>query len=63
MSENVFEQMLIDSAEAVDRKMGPGRVALLKQSYEFFKEAGLSDNEIKEVMALTAHEMRLILRM
>lgn len=60
MTENIFESLLLEAAEQTDRKLGPGRIALLKQSYAFFKETGLSDDDIKEVMALTAHEMRLI---
>lgn len=60
--DNDFAQMMVDAAEATDRKLTPGRIALLKKSYAFFREAGLSDEEIKETMALTGHEMRLILK-
>ena len=62
MSENNFENSLLESAERSDRMLRPERVELLKQSYIFFKNTGLSDEQIKEVMALTAHEMRLIMR-
>jgi hypothetical protein len=59
-SDNSFEQALIDSAEAIDRKMGPGRIKLLKESYAFFRECGLDDDAIKSAMALTSFEMQLI---
>lgn len=60
MTENNFDQLLLDAAEQTDRKLGPGRIVQLKQSYSFFKESGLTDEEIKKTMALTTHEMRLI---
>lgn len=56
-----FEEMLIESAEQRDRMLRPERIELLKQSYSFFKKVGLSDEQIKSSMALTSHEIRLIL--
>jgi len=58
---NNFEEMLIESAEKRDRMLLPERIELLKQSYSFFKNSGLSDEQIKSAMAITSHEMRLIL--
>ena len=53
-------EAFIETAEKIDRQLGAGRVAMLKQSYEFFISKGFSDEEIKSLMALTSHEMRLI---
>lgn len=60
MTDNNFDQLLLDAAEQTDRKLGPERIAQLKESYAFFKESGLSDEQIKVAMALTEHEIRLI---
>ena len=60
MTENNIDQLLLDAAEQTDRKLGPERIAQLKKSYNFFKETGLSDDQIKTAMALKTHEMRLI---
>lgn len=59
-SDNNFDIMMLEAAEKVDRELGPGRIKLLRQSFDYFKEAGHTDEQIKEMMALTAHEMRLI---
>lgn len=57
---NDLEQSLIDSAEKIDRKLRPTRIKQLKQSYDYFLKAGLSEEKTKSVMALTSHEVRLI---
>ncbi|MBX9726421.1 MAG: hypothetical protein K2X09_04070 [Rickettsiales bacterium] len=59
-ADNNFDQLLLDAAEQKDRKLDPTRIAQLKEGYDFFKESGLSDEQIKIAMALTGHEMRLI---
>ena len=60
MSDNSFAEWMLESAEQADRKLDPARIRQLERSYRLFKECGLSDDDIKNVMALTAHEMRLI---
>ena len=60
IADNNFDQFLIDAAEQTDRRLGPARIAQLKESYAFFKDSGLTDEQIKAAMAVTSHEMRLI---
>jgi hypothetical protein len=60
MKEDWFECQLLESAEAMDRSLSPQRIAMLKKGYQFFRDAGMSDEAIKSSMALTAHEIRLI---
>lgn len=61
MSEhNDFDAMMLEVAEAQDRKLTPARIAQLKESYAFFEAAGLNEEAIKTTMALTSHELRLI---
>lgn len=52
--------ILLDAAEKQDRALGSTRIAQLKESFLFFQQAGLTDDDIKVVMAITVHEMRLI---
>ena len=59
MAARVFEALLLESAEEMDREGHPGQIALLKESYDFFKEAGLSEKEIGEVMALTREQLHI----
>ena len=58
--DNNFDQLLLDAAEQTDRNLGTARITQLKESYAFFKESGLTDDQIKAAMAITSHEMRLI---
>jgi hypothetical protein len=58
-----FEALLIEAAEAADRKDAPAILALKKEGYLFCRELGLSDAEIQETMALTGHQMRLLKKM
>jgi hypothetical protein len=60
MSRQVFDALLLEDAEEIDRKCHRTQIALLKESYEFFKEAGLSEAEIKEVMALTPQQIKML---
>jgi hypothetical protein len=60
MDNNDFDTCLLESAEKIDRALGPKRIALLKQSYELFKESGHPDAIIQQMMGITSHEMRLI---
>lgn len=60
MAARVFEALLLESAEEMDREGHPGQIALLKESYDFFKEAGLSEKEIGEVMALTREQLHML---
>lgn len=60
MDSNDFDTCLLESAEKTDRALGHKRIALLKQSYELFKESGHSDTIIQKMMGITSHEMRLI---
>lgn len=58
MAAQVFEARLLKDVEEMDRKGHPAQIALLKESYDFFKEAGLSEAEIKEIMALTPQQLK-----
>lgn len=62
MAAQVFEMLLLESAEEMDREGHPAQIALLKESFVFFKEAGLSDSEIEEIMALTPRQRYLLAR-
>ena len=57
---DTITQQLLDAAESQDRKLDDARIAQLKESYAFFKKAGLDETGIKKTMNLTGHEMRLI---
>lgn len=57
MAAQVFAALLLESAEEMDRECTPAQIALLQESYDFFKEAGLSEKEIEEVMALTPQRL------
>lgn len=60
MAAQVFEMLLLENAEEIDRQCSPARIALLQESYDFFKEAGLSEKEIGEVMALTSEQLHML---
>lgn len=60
MAAQAFEALLLESAEEMDRECSPARIALLKESYDFFKEAGLSEKEIEEIMALTREQLDML---
>lgn len=60
MTEQPIEQLLIEAAEQADRKLSAARIAQLKKTFAFFRDAGLSDEAAKKAMGLTAHEMRLM---
>lgn len=58
MATHVFESLLLESAEEMDRQGHPAQIYLLRESYDFFKKAGLSRAEIIKVMALTPQQLR-----
>ena len=60
MKDQGFEALLVEAAEEVDRKNSHGRILLMKKTYDFFVEAGLAEEAIKDVMALTTHQVQLI---
>jgi hypothetical protein len=60
MSDDIISQALIDHAEAVDKKLGTARIRQLAESYSYFASLGITESQIKEMMALTSHEMSLI---
>ena len=60
MIDDAFAEYLIESAEAIDRKLSPARIKSLKHSHDFFIEAGMSEEAVKQVMGLTSHHIRLI---
>ncbi len=60
MTTEDFEISLIEAAEAMDKKESPAIVKMRKESYDFCKSLGLSDEEIQETMALTSHQLRLV---
>lgn len=62
MDRQVFEAELLKDAEEMDRKGFPAQIALLQKSYDFFKEAGFSEKQIKEIMALTPQQLHLLAR-
>ncbi len=62
MNTGMFEYAMMQAAEEADRKSSPAHIALLKQSYDFFEAAGLSEKAIQATMALTSLQMRLIKR-
>jgi len=60
MNDDSFSEYLIETAEKIDRKLSPERIRALKDSYIYFLEAGMSEEDIKQIMGLTAHHVRLI---
>jgi len=60
MAAQVFEAELLKDAEEMDGKGHPVQIVLLKESYDFFKEAALSDAEITEIMTLTTQQLQML---
>lgn len=57
-----FAAQLLEDAEERDKKNYPAQIALLKESFDFFNKAGLPEAEIRQVMALTAEQVRRMRR-
>lgn len=60
MNMHVLEFLLLEAAEETHKHIRPAHIYLLRKTYDFFKETGISDTAIQQVMALTSHQMRLI---
>lgn len=60
MISRTFVAQLLEDAEELDRKGHPAQIALLKESYDYFKEIGVSEKEVAEMMALTPQQLNLL---
>ena len=55
-----IDEILLDAAEKYDKQLNSKRFARLRQSYLFFENAGLSDDEIRITMGLTFFEFNKV---
>lgn len=55
-----FAELLANAADETDKKFPPAYLALLRETYDFFKQTGFTDDAIQKMMGLTSHHMRLV---
>lgn len=55
---DTIAELLVDAAEQADRKLDASRIRRLRESYAVLSAAGLADEEVVQVLAITHHEMK-----